>query len=87
MLGSSSDQHIRFVRSRDEVNIAYAISGSGPAIVRASHWMSHLDFDWESPVWGHWIDALSSGFTLVRYDGRLNGFPTQSARMFLSMPS
>ena len=35
--------------------------------------MSHLDFDWESPVWGHWIDALSSGFTFVRYDGRLNG--------------
>ncbi|TIT49008.1 MAG: alpha/beta fold hydrolase, partial [Mesorhizobium sp.] len=35
--------------------------------------MSHLDFDWESPVWGHWIDGLSSGFTLVRYDGRLNG--------------
>src|SRR5207248_9870565 len=23
--------------------------------------------------WGHWIDALSSSFTLLRYDGRLNG--------------
>ena len=29
MLGSSSDQHMRFVRSRDEVNIAYAVTGSG----------------------------------------------------------
>ena len=35
--------------------------------------MSHLEFDWESPVWGHWIDALSSDFTLIRYDSRLNG--------------
>ena len=35
--------------------------------------MSHLEFDWESPVWGHWIDALSDDFTLIRYDGRLNG--------------
>ena len=70
---SSGKQQIRYVNARDGTRIAYAISGSGPAIVRASHWMSHLDFDWESPVWGHWIDALSSGFTLVRYDGRLNG--------------
>ena len=64
---------IRFVRSRDEVNIAYAVTGSGPAMVRAAHWMSHLEFDWHSPVWGHWIEALSSGFTLIRYDSRLNG--------------
>ena len=70
---SAGKQQIRYVQGRDGTRIAYAVSGSGPAIVRASHWMSHLDFDWESPVWGHWIDALSSGFTLVRYDGRLNG--------------
>ncbi|RWE60805.1 alpha/beta fold hydrolase [Mesorhizobium sp.] len=70
---SSGKQQIRYVNARDGTRIAYVISGSGPAIVRASHWMSHLDFDWESPVWGHWIDGLSSGFTLVRYDGRLNG--------------
>jgi pimeloyl-ACP methyl ester carboxylesterase/tetratricopeptide (TPR) repeat protein len=70
---TSSRQQIRYVHARDGTRIAYAISGSGPAIVRASHWMSHLEFDWESPVWGHWIEALSSGFTLVRYDGRLNG--------------
>ncbi|QIG52337.1 alpha/beta fold hydrolase [Nordella sp. HKS 07] len=42
--------------------------------------MSHLEFDWESPVWGHWIDALSSGFTLVRYDGRLNGLSDTSCQ-------
>ena len=66
-------QRIRYAQARDGTRIAYAVSGSGPAIVRASHWMSHLDFDWESPVWGHWIDALSSSFTFVRYDGRLNG--------------
>ncbi len=70
---SSGRQQIRYVHGRDGTRIAFAVSGSGPAIVRASHWMSHLDLDWESPVWGHWIDALSSGFTFVRYDGRLNG--------------
>jgi pimeloyl-ACP methyl ester carboxylesterase/DNA-binding SARP family transcriptional activator/tetratricopeptide (TPR) repeat protein len=68
-----SHQEIRFATARDGVRIAYAISGSGPPIVRASHWMSHLEFDSESPVWGHWMDTLSDGFTLIRYDGRLNG--------------
>jgi pimeloyl-ACP methyl ester carboxylesterase/class 3 adenylate cyclase/tetratricopeptide (TPR) repeat protein len=70
---SGAKQKICYTQGRDGTRIAYAISGSGPAIIRASHWMSHLEFDWESPVWGHWIDALSSGFTFVRYDGRLNG--------------
>ena len=70
---SSGTQQIRYAHGRDGARIAFTVSGTGPAIVRASHWMSHLDFDWESPVWGHWIDALSRGFTLLRYDGRLNG--------------
>jgi pimeloyl-ACP methyl ester carboxylesterase/class 3 adenylate cyclase/tetratricopeptide (TPR) repeat protein len=71
-------QQIRFATAHDGTRIAYAISGSGPPIVRATHWMSHVEFDWESPVWGHWIDALSNGFTLVRYDGRLNGLSAKS---------
>jgi pimeloyl-ACP methyl ester carboxylesterase/class 3 adenylate cyclase/tetratricopeptide (TPR) repeat protein len=73
VLPNSPGQQIRFTTARDGVRIAYGVSGSGPPIVRASHWMSHLEFDWESPVWGHWIDSLSDGFTLIRYDGRLNG--------------
>lgn len=72
-------QTIRFCRAGDGVRIAYAICGSGPAIVRTGHWMSHLEYDWESPVWGHWIDGLSDGFTLVRYDQRLNGLSDRNA--------
>jgi len=49
-------QHIRYCRSPDGVQIAYAISGKGPPILRAAHWMSHLQYEWESPAWRHWID-------------------------------
>ncbi len=70
---ASARQRIGYARGHDGARLAYGVSGSGPAIVRASHWMSHLEFEWESPVWGHWIDAFSGGFTFVRYDGRLNG--------------
>jgi len=32
--------------------------------------MTHLDYEWESPVWRHWMEGLSRGRTLVRYDER-----------------
>jgi pimeloyl-ACP methyl ester carboxylesterase len=35
--------------------------------------MSHLQFDWESPIWRHWIEGLSALGRLVRYDQRGNG--------------
>jgi pimeloyl-ACP methyl ester carboxylesterase/DNA-binding SARP family transcriptional activator len=66
-------QKIGFCMTRDGVRIAYAVSGSGPPMVRAAHWMSHLQYDWESPVWRHWIDGLSERNTLIRYDERGNG--------------
>jgi pimeloyl-ACP methyl ester carboxylesterase len=39
--------------------------------------MSHLQYDWESPVWRHWIEALSETTTLFRYDQRGNGLSDQ----------
>ena len=52
------------------MGLAYAVHGSGPPIVRAATWLTHLDFDWESPVWRHWLAELSDGHRLVRYDER-----------------
>jgi len=69
----SRKQEIRYCRSRDGVRIAYAVSGKGPPLLRAAHWMSHLQYEWESPVWRHWIDSLSAEHTLIRYDERGNG--------------
>ncbi len=63
-------QSIRFCRSADGVQIAYAVSGSGPVLVRPAHWMSHLQHDWESPVWHDFLAELSRHFTLLRYDPR-----------------
>ena len=70
---SKRSQEIRFCKTADRVTIAYAVCGHGSPIVRAAHWMSHLQYDWESPVWRHWIDALSEKTMLVRYDERGTG--------------
>ena len=32
--------------------------------------MTHLEFDWESPVWRHWLEQLGRGHTVLRYDER-----------------
>ncbi len=61
---------IRFARSSDGTRIAYAASGDGPPLVRAAHWLGNLDFDWQTPVWGPWISALSERYRLLRYDSR-----------------
>jgi len=63
-------QEIRFCQSADGVQVAYATSGDGPPLVKAAHWLSHLDYDWESLVWRHWLQELSRGHRFVRYDER-----------------
>jgi pimeloyl-ACP methyl ester carboxylesterase/DNA-binding winged helix-turn-helix (wHTH) protein len=63
-------QQIRFCTTRDGVRLAYATIGSGPPLVKAANWLSHLDYDWESPVWRHWLVELSRRYRLVRYDER-----------------
>jgi len=61
---------IHFATSADGVRIAYSISGEGPVLVKAANWLSHIEYDWDSPVWRHWLNDLSSHTTLVRYDER-----------------
>ncbi|HTO45381.1 MAG TPA: alpha/beta fold hydrolase [Burkholderiales bacterium] len=66
-------QQIRFCRSFDGAGLAFAVSGQGPAIVRAPHWLSHLEYEWESPIWKPWIETFSKSYTLVRTDERACG--------------
>jgi pimeloyl-ACP methyl ester carboxylesterase/DNA-binding winged helix-turn-helix (wHTH) protein len=63
-------QEIRFCRAADGTRLAYATVGTGPPLVRAAHWITHLDYDWQSPVWHHWLVGLARGRTFVRYDER-----------------
>lgn len=64
------EQRIRFCRTPDGERLAYATVGEGPPLVRAAHWITHLDYEWASPVWQHWMEGLSRRRTLVRYDER-----------------
>lgn len=63
-------QTIRFCRAADGTRIAYATVGSGPPLLKAANWMSHLDLEWTTPVWSHWLGGLARNRQLVRYDER-----------------
>ncbi|HAL46385.1 MAG: alpha/beta fold hydrolase [SAR202 cluster bacterium] len=68
------NQEIRFCTAADGTRIAYAIVGDGPPLVKAPNWLTHLEFEWNSPVWRHWWEELARDYTLIRFDQRGSGF-------------
>src|SRR5918998_1221815 len=63
-------QRIRYLRTRDGVQLAWAEAGTGPLLIKAANCLTHLEYEWESPVWRHWIRFFSDNFRLVRFDER-----------------
>ena len=66
-------QRVLYCEARDGTRLAYSRTGEGPPIVKTANWLNHIDYDWDSPLWRHWIQELTRGRSLVRYDERGNG--------------
>ena len=66
-------QEIRFCTTGDGVQLAYSCIGSGPPLVKTGNWMTHLEFDFETPIWRHLYRELLRDHQLIRYDTRGNG--------------
>lgn len=79
---SAGTQQIQFSRARDGVRIAHARHGDGPPLVVVACWLSHLQHDWQSPVWRHFLDELGEFTTLIRYDLRGHGLSDWSVDDF-----
>lgn len=71
-------QRIRYVRTTDGVQLAWADAGAGPVIIKAANWLTHLEYEWESPVWRHWLRLFSENFRYIRYDERGCGMTDRS---------
>jgi DNA-binding winged helix-turn-helix (wHTH) protein/pimeloyl-ACP methyl ester carboxylesterase len=71
--GFAHKQEISFCRSSDNINIAYAEVGKGPPLIKAANWLTHLEYDWESPVWAPLLQRLAEKSRLIRYDTRGTG--------------
>ncbi|MFO1303196.1 MAG: alpha/beta fold hydrolase [Burkholderiales bacterium] len=73
-------QSVRFLTAPDGTRIACAESGNGPPLVKVANWLSHLEFEWDSPVWRHWLTELSRRYRLIRYDQRGCGLSDWNAK-------
>lgn len=73
-------QQIRFCTAHDGTGLAYSVVGEGPPLVKTANWLNHLEHDYESPVWRHWLRHFIEYRQLVRYDERGNGLSDWNAR-------
>ena len=58
---------------RTGLRLAFSVVGEGPPLVKTANWLNHIEHDWQSPLWRHWLSELTRHHTLVRYDERGNG--------------
>lgn len=64
---------VQFCTTPDGVRIAFAVGGSGPPFVKVANWLTHLEFDLESPIWRHTFARLAPDHQFIRYDARGSG--------------
>lgn len=69
----SLSQRIQFCSTPDNIQLAYASVGEGPALFKAPNWLNHIEYEWRSPVWGPALNGLAKNHKLVRFDQRGNG--------------
>ena len=79
-------QRIRYLRTEDDVQLAWAEAGEGPLLLKASNWLTHLEYDLESPVWRHWIRFFADHFRFVRFDERGCGMTDWTVEDFTFTP-
>lgn len=73
-----TNQQVRFCRSFDGAEIAYAAAGDGPPVVLLPSWLTHLEHQWRSAAWRPWLDVLSARYRLIRFDPRGCGLSSRN---------
>ena len=66
-------QQVRYCTAGDGTRLAFSVTGEGPPVVKTANWLNHIEHDWDSPLWRHWIREFTRGRSLIRYDERGNG--------------
>lgn len=57
-----------FARMPDGLRVAFAVVGSGPALVLPAWWVSNVAEDWHSDPFRRFVEGLAAGRMVVRYD-------------------
>jgi DNA-binding winged helix-turn-helix (wHTH) protein/pimeloyl-ACP methyl ester carboxylesterase len=78
LIASMESQTIRYARTDDGHDIAYAISGQGTPLVRVLGWFTHVDLEWRWPALREFWARLGRMHSLIRFDGRGMGLSSDT---------
>ena len=67
---------VRYVRTSDGYDIAYAVSGTGMPLVFTPPLLVDIQGAWQ--LYPAWLEGLAARFRLIQYDPRGQGFSTRS---------
>ena len=45
------DQNLVYVTAKDGTRNCYGVAGHGPVLAKAANWLTHVEYDWHSPIW------------------------------------
>jgi len=79
-------QEIRFCSTADNVRLAYATVGCGNPIVKVANCFNHLDFEWEGPIWRHWVRDLANSQASFAMTAAPMASPNGMSKTFPSKP-
>jgi pimeloyl-ACP methyl ester carboxylesterase/DNA-binding CsgD family transcriptional regulator len=66
----TAGRDIRFITSRDGVQLASARYGSGPPLIKAATWLTHIERVGSGSIHEAFINEFAPRFTYVEYDTR-----------------
>ena len=56
----AAEQVVRYCTAQDGTRLAFSVVGEGPPLVKTANWLNHIEHDWNSPLWRHWLDELTA---------------------------
>jgi pimeloyl-ACP methyl ester carboxylesterase len=70
---SDLKQEVSYCTAPDGVRLAFATVGCGMPLLRSAHYLGHLEYDWEMPIFREFLHRLAKDYSLTRFDARGNG--------------
>lgn len=68
---------VRYARTSDGFEIAYAVSGQGRPIVLMPAPVSHIGIEWSSATYRPLLEAMAARYRLIQYDSRGSGMSSR----------
>ncbi|MFD1612426.1 alpha/beta fold hydrolase [Sphingomonas tabacisoli] len=67
---AKAGERVGYCRSADGAQIGWSAMGEGFPMLQPAVWFHHVEKDWNTAAWRHWVEAAVEGRRLIRSDLR-----------------